>query len=98
MSERNLKQRLILIGVVLLFAGVVLYSNGLRPGNDIAGGVSMIFEIDDKGMEADMNLAEEMKTLLQKRVDPKGVYNLIWRVHGRNRLEVQMPLPPKGGK
>ena len=35
-----------------------------------------------------------MKRLLQKRVDPNGVYDLVWRVHGRNRLEVQMPLPP----
>ena len=29
-------------------------------------------------------------------MDPKGVYDLVWRVHGRNRIEVQMPLPPKG--
>ncbi len=66
----------------------------LRPGLDIAGGVAMIFEINDEGLRDNPNLAEDMKTLLQKRVDPKGVYNLTWRVHGRNRIEVQMPLPP----
>ncbi|MBU0637919.1 MAG: protein translocase subunit SecD [Planctomycetes bacterium] len=94
--EKNLTQRFIIIGVVLLLAVWFLVppSQKLKPGLDIAGGVSMIFEIDDTGLEKHQSLAEEMKRLLQKRVDPKGVYNLVWRVHGRNRLEVQMPLPP----
>ena len=94
MLEKNLGQRLGIIGLVLAVAAFLLAFNPLRPGNDIAGGVAMIFEIDDTGIE-DPNLAEEMKRQLQRRVDPSGVYDLIWRVHGRNRIEVQMPLPPK---
>jgi SecD/SecF fusion protein len=95
MIEKNLGQRFLIIAGVLLFAGLMLRTYGLRPGNDIAGGVSMVFEIDTAGAAPYQNLAEEMKQLLQRRVDPKGVYGLEWRVIGNNRLEVQMPLPPK---
>ena len=100
MWEKNLGQRLILIGVVLLCAFALIGNpkESLRPGLDIAGGVSLIFEIDDTGLEEYQNLAEDMKRLLQKRVDPQGVFDLTWRVHGRNRLEVQMPLPPPKAK
>jgi SecD/SecF fusion protein len=96
MSEKQLNQRLLLIVAVIAIAAWMLYppKEKLRPGLDIAGGVSMVFEIDDEGAKDDPNLAENVKTLLQKRVDPQGVYNLIWRVMGRNRIEIQMPLPP----
>lgn len=95
--EKNLNERLIIIGAVVLLGLWMLYppTKRLRAGLDIAGGTSMIFEIDDTDLRDHPNLAEEMKTLLQKRVDPTGVSNIVWRVHGRNRLEVQMPLPPK---
>ena len=100
MWEKNLNQKLLLIGLVIVVGAVCLYppSQKLRGGLDIAGGVSLIFEINDEGASEMDNLAEEMKRLLQKRVDPTGVYNLVWRVHGRNRLEVQMPLPPPSVK
>lgn len=94
---KDVGQRLIIIAIAIVIAFVLLWppSQKLRPGLDIAGGTSLIFEIDTKDAEASANLAEAVKTQLQKRVDPAGVYNLTWRVHGRNRIEVQMPLPPK---
>jgi SecD/SecF fusion protein len=73
-------------------------SQKLRGGLDIEGGVSMIFEIQEQEGENDPTLAERMKNLLQRRVDPRGVYGLEWRVLGRNRIEVQMPLPPAENK
>ncbi|MFO0838705.1 MAG: protein translocase subunit SecD [Phycisphaerae bacterium] len=91
--EKNLAQRFAIIGVAVLLAALILYFNRLEPGLDIAGGVSMVFEIDDRGLEGVPNLADDMKSLLQKRVDPDGIYNLVWRVVGRNRIEIQMPLP-----
>jgi len=97
MVEKNVGQRLAVIGIVVLLA-VIFLTQGLRPGQDIAGGTSLIFEIDTTGAEKDTGLAERVKTLLAKRVDPSGVYDLTWRVHGRNRIEVQMPLPPKDAK
>lgn len=95
--DKNITQRLLIILASIVLGVIFLTppSQQLKPGLDIAGGVSMIFEINDAGMENHPNLAEEVKVLLQRRVDPKGVYNLTWRVHGRNRLEIQMPLPPQ---
>jgi SecD/SecF fusion protein len=98
--EKNVGQRLAVIAIVCLIAVVLIWppSQKLRPGLDIAGGTSLIFEIDTSKAENDPNLAERVKTLLQKRVDPKGVYDLSWRVLGQNRIEVQMPLPPRDAK
>ena len=100
MPEKNITQRLLIIGAVIVFAACLLRnpSQTLRPGLDIAGGTSLIFEIDTSGAEEQRDLAERVKQLLQKRVDPQGVYDLVWRVQGRNRIEVQMPLPPKDAK
>lgn len=100
MSEKHLWQRVLLILAVNLLALVFLYppERKLRAGLDIAGGVSMIFEIDDTGLKDVPDLAEQMKTLLARRVDPQGIYQIQWRVLGRNRLEVQMPLPPAEAK
>ncbi len=98
--EKNVGQRLVIIAVATLIGFVLLWppQQKLRPGLDIAGGASLIFEIDTTGAEQDPSLAERVKTQLQRRVDPKGVYDLTWRVQGRNRIEVQMPLPPRDAK
>ncbi len=101
MFERNLNQRLILIGVVLLLACVFLYppQRQLRGGLDIEGGFSLILEIQEEpGEPSTPQLAEEMKRLLQRRVDPAGVMETRWSVIGNNRIEVQVPLPPKRNK
>jgi SecD/SecF fusion protein len=92
--EKNVGGRFIIIGIVMV-AAVLSFQKGLRPGLDIAGGISLIFEVDTTGAENDPNLAENVKKQLQKRLDPQGVYDIAWRVQGRNRIEVQMPLPPK---
>ena len=96
MIEKNLLQRLLLIGASILLAALMIIppQTRLRPGLDIAGGVSMVFEIEEDPNYQNENIAEEMKRLLQRRVDPQGVFDLQWFVHGKNRLEVRMPLPP----
>jgi SecD/SecF fusion protein len=67
----------------------------LRPGIDIAGGTSLLYEIKPPPGGAhgtrDGNLAEQMATTLKKRVDPNGTRNLIWRPQGDTRLEIQLP-------
>ncbi len=100
MAEKNLSQRLLIILAVIAIGFVFLWppQQKLRPGLDIAGGTSLIYEIDDTGVRTDTDLADRVKVHLQKRVDPAGVYGLVWRVHGRNRLEVQMPLPPENAR
>jgi SecD/SecF fusion protein len=64
----------------------------LKPGIDIAGGTSLIYEI--KGGETrsgGQTLAEQVAAALKKRVDPNGVQNLVWRPQGETRLEIQIP-------
>ncbi|NOX57351.1 MAG: protein translocase subunit SecD [Planctomycetes bacterium] len=87
--------------VVFLTAGAVwaLYppEAKLKPGIDLAGGTSLIYEFDTTGMRANdkIGLAERAMEILKSRVDPNSQFNLIWRPIGNNRLEIQMPRPPK---
>lgn len=105
MGEKNLWSKL---GLIVLFVGMsiwqvfpwkedVTYKDRLKQGIDLAGGTSLLFEIDDTGIDR-TKLAERVSTVLKKRVDPQGNRNLIWRPIGSNRLEIQMPLPPPGQK
>jgi SecD/SecF fusion protein len=64
----------------------------LRPGLDISGGISLLYEIKQPPGGAASNLSEQVAEALKRRVDPDGVRNLIWRPQGPTRLEIQMPL------
>ncbi|HET6250843.1 MAG TPA: protein translocase subunit SecD [Tepidisphaeraceae bacterium] len=67
----------------------------LNPGIDMVGGTSLVYEIKKSDTtKLDGKLASEVADVLKKRVDPKGVKNLIWRPQGDTRLEIQMPLSP----
>lgn len=97
MKERDLWWKIVLVGgvVALAFATVWPLDQKLKYGIDLAGGYSLLYEIDDSGMgTADKaDLSERVMRVLRERVDPKGVYNLVWRPVGTNRLEIQMPRP-----
>lgn len=67
--------------------------HNLRPGIDMVGGTSLLYEIQPTDSAASTDgLAEQVMGALKKRVDPTGVRNLIWRPQGDTRLEIQMPL------
>src|SRR4051794_14411693 len=73
--------------------------HNLRPGIDIAGGTSLLYEIKSPAggpRGADGTLAEQVASLLKKRVDPTGTRNLIWRPQGDTRLEIQLPRASMG--
>ena len=69
----------------------------LKPGIDMVGGTSLLYEIKPPEGGYTQDLAERVMASLKKRVDPDGVRNLIWRPQGNTRLEVQMPLRPGTG-
>ena len=74
----------------------------LKPGIDMVGGTSLLYEIKQPlgGYHSSTGhtLAEDVMESLKKRVDPNGVRNLIWRPQGNDRLEIQMPTNPQAAE
>lgn len=95
--SHNHSGRVFLILTILAIALWAIFPTGnfthpnLKPGIDMAGGTSLLYEIKAPPGSANENLATEVMDSLKKRVDPQGVRNLIWRPQGNNRLEIQMP-------
>jgi len=93
---KNLMPKTILIIVLVLLAAWTLYppDKTLKPGIDLAGGTSLIYEIDTQDLaDAEQkDLAQRMITVLRRRIDPANIQNLIWRPQGNTRFEIQMPL------
>jgi len=93
---KNTFSKLVLIIVLVLLSVWLLYPWGktIKLGTDLAGGTSMIFEVDDTGLLPiqKRGLSQNMITVLRRRIDPANVQNLIWRPQGNTRFEIQMPL------
>jgi SecD/SecF fusion protein len=94
--SKNLTPKIILIVVLVVVAVWTLYPphKTLKPGIDLAGGTSLIYEIDTHGLKESekKNLSERLITVLRRRIDPANIQNLIWRPQGNDRFEIQMPL------
>jgi len=69
----------------------------LKPGIDIRGGTSLLYEIKSGDQGGNTNLAQEMVAILKQRVDPSGLLNLVWRPHGSSQIEIQMPFSATSG-
>ena len=70
----------------------------LKPGIDIKGGTSLLYEIKAGDQGGNTNLAQEMVSILKQRVDPSGLLNLVWRPHGSSQIEIQMPFSATSGE
>ena len=80
----------LLIVAVVLACAAVLWFNGLKPGIDLAGGVTLVYDVDvPEGVNAEDEIDSTI-SILSNRVDPAGVMNLGWRRMAGNRIEVQM--------
>jgi len=94
--NKNLTWKIVLVIVLVLVAAWTLYppNETLKPGIDLAGGTSLIYEIDAQGLPPAerKDLSTKMITVLRRRIDPANIQNLIWRPQGATRFEIQMPL------
>ncbi|HUW18513.1 MAG TPA: protein translocase subunit SecD [Sedimentisphaerales bacterium] len=94
--EKNLTAKVVFIVVLVIVALWTLLppSKTLKPGIDLAGGTSLIYEIDTQGLDVAerKDMAERMITVLRRRIDPANIQNLVWRPQGSTRFEIQMPL------
>ena len=104
--NQNYSGRVTIILLVLFGALYCIFPRGnltkpnLKPGIDMAGGTSLLYEIKEPpgGYQGTKGtLAEEVMEALKKRVDPSGTKNLVWRPQGNNRLEIQMPMTAASG-
>ncbi len=97
--NKNLTLKAVLVFVLVVVAAWTLYppNKTLKPGIDLAGGTSLIYEIDTHGMAETekTELSQKMITVLRRRIDPANIQNLIWRPQGNTRFEIQMPLASK---
>jgi SecD/SecF fusion protein len=109
----NLGSRFTFIGIVLVLALLLIFRHPdrltdpklsfiqkteLKPGIDMVGGVSLIYEIHAAPGAKTDDLATQVMEALKRRVDPDGVRNLVWRPQGNNRLEIEMPLSPEAAE
>lgn len=86
----------ILIVAVLALFGAIWAAKGLKPGIDLAGGTTLVYDLRvPEGRDAGQ-VIEDTIAVLQDRVDPTGTRNLVWRRVAGNRIEVQMAMAPKG--
>jgi len=94
--NKNLTLKIVLIIVLIVLAAWTLYppNKTLKPGIDLAGGTSLIYEVDAHGLKETekRDLAQRMITVLRRRIDPANIQNLVWRPQGNSRFEIQMPL------
>jgi len=66
----------------------------LKLGIDLEGGTSLLYQIDTTGYTPSPGntAAQEMIRILRQRIDPGNKAGLVWRAHGSDRIEIQMPL------
>jgi SecD/SecF fusion protein len=94
--DKNLIWKSLLIVTVVVLVGINVYppQEKLKPGIDLAGGTSLIYEIDTTGLKPAerKGLAQNMIPILLKRIDPTHVANIIMRPQGDSRIEIQLPV------
>ncbi len=92
--KSNLLSRFILIFGAIVLAVFCIFSNGIKGGIDLSGGTDLVYQLDvPPGYKGDPNvLAQQVISVLRRRVDPGNVHNLVWRVLAGERIEIQMPL------
>ena len=92
--KSNLLTRFIIIFAAIALAVFCVFSNGLKGGIDLSGGTNLIYQLNlPRHYRGNPNrLAQQVISVLRRRVDPTNVHNLVWRVLSGGRIEIQMPL------
>ena len=78
--------------IILSVWAILPASEKLRLGKDLAGGTSMVYQVNIRPGDPPDTMAR-MVELLKNRIDPNGVMEVSIVPQGQNRLEITMPLP-----
>jgi len=85
----------VLIVLVLLGCGSLIFTKGLKPGIDLAGGTVLTYDVlvPANSPRSAEEIINDTIAIQRDRIDPTGTKNLIWRQESGNRLSVTMALP-----
>ena len=86
----------IIVAVVMLVLSASLFFH-VSQNVDVAGGTSLIYQIDTNRLEKEEieGLSNKTIELLRKRIDPENHLHLVWIPKGETMFEVRIPLPGK---
>lgn len=88
----------VLLVAVVLLSALLLKTQGLNPGIDLAGGTTLTYSVQVPESADARTAIDDTIEILKDRVDPRGIRNLVWRSEAGNRLTVQMAqAPPEVG-
>ncbi|MCH8343093.1 MAG: protein translocase subunit SecD [Planctomycetes bacterium] len=93
---RNLIWKILLIAGLLGLFVLSIYPPGerIRLGKDLRGGVSLIYAVHmPQGATDPQAILTQVITVLQERVNPKGVLDISMQPLGQDRIEIVMPVP-----
>lgn len=88
------KMTFLVLAVLVFFAWKIMPpEKTLRRGKDLAGGVSMVYAVDIAANEDAKAVLDSTIRVLKERVDPEGVMDISMVAQGRDRIDINMPLP-----
>jgi protein-export membrane protein SecD len=91
---RTLKGRFAIIIAVLLVSGYYLYSNGIKLGLDLQGGMHLVLEVEDRDgtltPEARADATDRALRIIRTRIDQFGVEEPIIQKVGADRIIVEL--------
>ncbi|MFN5945107.1 MAG: hypothetical protein ACK46I_08500, partial [Phycisphaerae bacterium] len=88
------KMAFLVVAVLVFFAWTIMPpEKTLRRGKDLAGGVSMVYAVDIGPTEDSKQVLDSTIRVLKERVDPEGVMDITMVAQGRDRIDINMPLP-----
>ncbi len=91
---KSVRSRLVLILLVLGISGWQLYSNGLKLGLDLQGGMHLVLEVDDPEgtltSEAKSDMIDRVDRIIRTRIDEFGVEEPLIQKVGDDRLIVEL--------
>jgi len=91
---KTMRGRIIAIVLVCLAAGYQLWSNGLKLGLDLQGGIHLVLEVEDPEntltVEARADAIDQAETVVRNRIDQYGVEEPLIQQSGGDRLIVEL--------
>jgi len=91
---KTVRGRLITIALIVIVAGWQLWSDGLKLGLDLQGGMHLVLEVDDPEgtmtAEAKADMIDRVDRIIRTRIDELGVEEPLIQQVGGERLIVEL--------